>query len=115
MELTNVVAWMLLVYGILLIIGGILGFVLPEKPSKISLIAGGISGVLAIVAFQLARGEPPTGGLILGFVVATANEGFMMIRFAKTKKFMPAGLVALLSVAVMIATAVAMLYGGSNV
>ena len=69
--------WSLLAYGILLIAGGVLGYVLPEKPSKASLIAGSITGALAIVAFFLA-GSNPRAGFALGLAVA-ALTGVMML------------------------------------
>jgi uncharacterized membrane protein (UPF0136 family) len=88
--------WALLIYGILMIVGGILGYVLPEKPSKISLISGSLSGLLAIAAFFIAGGSP-TPGLAIGLVVA-AGVGYMMFtRWQQTKKFMPSGMVVVLS------------------
>ena len=101
--------WALLAYGILMIIGGILGYVLPQKPSKISLIAGSVSGIIAIAAFFIARGSP-VPGLAIGLVVA-AGVGYMMFtRWQQTKKFMPSGMVVLLSAvtAVLAAAGLAM-------
>jgi uncharacterized membrane protein (UPF0136 family) len=82
--LVDAARYALLVYGILMIVGGILGYVLPKTPSKISLIAGVASGVLAIVCYFIARSEP-TPGLSIGIVVS-AGVGIMMLPRVKTAK-----------------------------
>ncbi|KAM3097783.1 TMEM14 family protein [Phormidesmis sp. 146-12] len=86
--------WSILGYGILVAIGGIIGYV--NSRSKVSLISGLASGgVLAIACYLCWR------DLLLGFglasLVALLLLGVFAVRFSKTRTFMPAGLMAILS------------------
>ena len=74
--MTEIATTTLLIYGALLIVGGVLGYVLPEKPSKISLFAGGGTGLLAIAAYFLA--EAPTM-FVIGAVVASLGTGGVVV------------------------------------
>jgi uncharacterized membrane protein (UPF0136 family) len=96
-------------YGVLLIIGGVLGYVLPEKPSIVSLIAGGGFGVLAIVSGVLISAGIARSGLILGGFVALLVLGAMGKRFMDSGKFMPAGMTAVLSLFVLVFVSVIVL------
>jgi uncharacterized membrane protein (UPF0136 family) len=70
---------------ILMIVGGILGYVLPKNPSKVSLIAGGASGLRAIVAFFImARNQ--TAGLAIALVVSAGVAVMMVPRIKQAKK-----------------------------
>jgi uncharacterized membrane protein (UPF0136 family) len=104
--LVDVARYAVLVYGVLMVVGGILGYVLPKTPSKISLIAGGGSGVLAIVAFFIARSEP-TPGLAIAFVVSAGVAVMMLPRLKTAKKpgstAMIIGLSAITAVLAMLA------------
>jgi uncharacterized membrane protein (UPF0136 family) len=82
-------------YGALAIIGGIMGYA--QAQSKMSLISGGISGVLLIIGGVLQL-QGQSGGLILATVVTAVLILVFGIRLAKTRKFMPAGLMMLLGV-----------------
>lgn len=86
-------------YGILAIIGGIIGYI--QARSKASLISGIISGVLLILGgvMQL-QGQP--WGLILASVVTFVLVIVFAIRLTKTRKFMPAGLMTVLGVAALV-------------
>jgi uncharacterized membrane protein (UPF0136 family) len=97
----------LFVFGVLAIAGGIVGFV--KAQSRASLIAGGISGLLLLVAGYLMGSGNLSIGLILGIVVSVALAGRFVPSFIKTKKVMPAGLMALLSVAGIVLTALGFL------
>jgi uncharacterized membrane protein (UPF0136 family) len=83
--MTQIALYAVLVYGILMIVGGILGYVLPQTPSKISLIAGCGSGVLAIVAYFIARSEL-VPGLAIALVVSAGVGVMMLPRIKKAKK-----------------------------
>ncbi|MEA5571400.1 TMEM14 family protein [Calothrix sp. UHCC 0171] len=76
-------------YGILAIIGGIIGYV--QSQSKISLISGTISGLLLVIA-----GFLQVQGLEFAFVLASVITAVLVVIFAirlkKTRKLMPAGL-----------------------
>lgn len=82
-----------LVYGILALIGGIIGYI--QASSKVSLFSGSISGLLLIFAafFQL---QGQTWGLIVAALVTAILVVFFAIRLAKTRKFMPGGLMTIL-------------------
>lgn len=113
LQLGPAAEWSLLAYGILLIAGGILGYVLPEKPSKASLIAGSATGALAIAAFFLARSNA-RAGFALGLAVAALTGAMMFGRLRKTRKFMPSGMVTLLSAVVFLLLLTALLSGDTQ-
>ena len=87
-------------YGILAIAGGIIGYI--QARSKVSLLSGSISGLLLILAayFQL---QGQTWGSILAVLVTGILVVVFAVRLAKTRKFMPAGLMTILG---MVALAV---------
>jgi uncharacterized membrane protein (UPF0136 family) len=96
------------VFGVLTIAGGVMGFV--KAKSKPSLIAGGISGAALIVAGVLiGTGANAKIGLFLGLIVSIALSGRFVGAFLKTKKVMPAGLMATLGIIGMIVSALALL------
>lgn len=84
----------LLVYGILVSLGGIFGFL--KAKSKASLIAGLISGGILITAYSVALRNPKTGFMI-GAFTCTALIAVFAIRLSKTKKFMPSGMLLILT------------------
>lgn len=79
-------------YGILAIVGGILGYV--KAGSQTSLISGLVSGILLIVA-GVAHQQNASWGLPLAAVVTVALIGVFTVRYFKTRKFMPSGLMVL--------------------
>lgn len=86
-------------YGILAIIGGIIGYV--QAQSKASLISGSISGLLLIFSGWVQL-QGQAWGLVLATVVTTILVIVFAIRLAKTRKFMPAGLMTALGVASLV-------------
>ena len=83
------------IFGTLTILGGVMGFV--KAGSKASLIAGGVSGALILVAAWLVMSGSVQAGLILGLVISSVLEMRFLPAFVKTKKLMPAGMMAVLS------------------
>ena len=81
------------IFGALTIAGGVMGY---AKGSQASLIAGGISGILILVAAFLLKTNMVVG-LVLGGVVALALAGRFFPAFLSTGKWMPAGMMAILS------------------
>lgn len=85
-------------YGILAVVGGIMGYV--QAKSKASLISGSISGLLLIFAGVMQL-QGQAWGSILATVVTSVLLIVFAIRLVKTRKFMPAGLMTILGVAVL--------------
>jgi len=87
------------IYGVLLAVGGLIGYF--KAGSRPSLIAGLLSAVAAFVALGLSVGRSQLGpplGLLLSIVL------FVLFgyRYAiKTGKFMPSGLLAVISLVVL--------------
>ena len=92
------------VYGILLIVGGVMGKI--KTGSTVSVIAGTASGIAALIAFWVSRTDPAQG-LLIGLMVSLLLTGIFMSRFFRTRKFMPAGLVLILSIVVAAVLAIA--------
>lgn len=84
-----------LLFGVLTILGGVIGFV--KAGSRASLIAGGVSGVLILVAAWLMMNRNALAGVFLGLAISLVLEARFLPAFIKTKKPMPAGMMAVLS------------------
>ncbi len=84
-----------IIYGLLAIIGGILGYT--KARSQASLISGIVSGVLLLVG-GIAHQQGVVWGLPLAAIVSLILVIVFVIRFAKTRKFMPAGLMVIAGV-----------------
>ena len=83
------------IYIVLLVIGGLIGFL--KAKSKISLLTSvAFAIVLGICAMDVLPIEVSWG--ILSFLAL-----FFLIRFLKTKKFMPGGMMTLLTFVTIIA------------
>ncbi|MDJ0553357.1 MAG: TMEM14 family protein [Microcoleaceae cyanobacterium MO_207.B10] len=85
-------------YGILAIIGGIIGY--RKVGSKISLISGLVSGLL-LVSAAIIQLMGMNWGLIFATVVAAILVITFIIRLVKTRKMMPAGLMILTGIAAL--------------
>ena len=92
-----IIVW---VYGALVLTGGVMGWV--KAKSKPSLISGIVFGAaLIIVGYGIREGHASdvwTASALAGVLAI-----IMGVRLARTKKFMPAGLMALLSAATVVA------------
>lgn len=87
------------VYALLLAVGGIMGFI--KAGSRPSLISGLVSSLAALVALGLALGGSAFG-FPLGLLLAAALFVFFGYRYAtKGRKFMPGGLMAIVSLVVL--------------
>jgi uncharacterized membrane protein (UPF0136 family) len=96
--------WFLLLYALLVIAGGVWGYV--KAQSKASLISGLISGAALLVACFITFQRYNTG-MILATCLAIALLIVFALRFRKTRKFMPAGLMTGLSLVAAILFAIA--------
>ena len=89
-----------IIFGLLTIIGGIIGYV--KAGSVASIIAGVITGVLLLVAAFLLPEHRVTGlatALIISFLLAAQ----FVPKFFRTGRVMPAGMMSVLSVIGIIA------------
>jgi len=87
-------------YGLILIAGGVFGYV--KTGSQISGVMGSLSGVIVLTLeyflLQRMKSGDPTSGLCIAQLATTAILMVAMgIRYYKTGKFMPAGLVLTIS------------------
>jgi uncharacterized membrane protein (UPF0136 family) len=88
------------VYAILLAVGGIVGYT--KARSRPSLIAGLASAAAALLSLLLSL-QNPRWGMGLGALLAILLTAFFGYRFGvKTRKFMPAGLLAVVSLLVFL-------------
>lgn len=88
----NVASVTVLVLSLLTMVGGVMGFV--KAKSKASLIAGVISGLALAGCFAYSLQAPRDGLMGALFVTGLLDIVFIM-RYVKTKKFMPAGMMLL--------------------
>lgn len=95
-------AWLVLIYGILVAAGGVMGYV--KASSLASLAAGGIAGLALVGASALMLKGNYQAGWWLSLVVAILLLGrFGSAAASKGFKFMPGGMVIILSVIVLAA------------
>lgn len=93
-------------FGLITLLGGVQGFV--GAGSRASLIAGGVCGVLLLVAGWLLMGTNVQFGLVLGLLVCLALAGRFLPAFLKTRDLWPAGVEGILGVLGVILTIVAL-------
>jgi len=95
-----------LAFAVLSIAGGIMGYV--KAKSAASFLAGTISGILLISASYLLPERPILSGVI-ALCVSVMLAGKFVPDFVHKKAFLPGGLMAVLSVASIVLTILAML------
>ncbi len=93
-----------IVFGILTIAGGVVGYV--KAGSLPSIIAGSITGVLLLVAAFLLP-EHRAAGLATAFIISLLLAGQFIPKFLRTGRVMPAGMMSILSVIAIIVALVA--------
>ncbi|PYK40160.1 MAG: hypothetical protein DME60_08565 [Verrucomicrobia bacterium] len=101
MEVTKIY---FILFGVLTIAGGIVGYV--KAGSVASIIAGSITGVLLLVAAFLLP-EHRGLGLATALVISLLLAGQFVPKFLQTGRMMPAGMMSILSVIGVIAAIVA--------
>ncbi|CAL5062490.1 unnamed protein product [Urochloa decumbens] len=108
-------------YGLLVLGGGVAGYL--KRGSAASLAAGaGFGGALllagALSAWAFARGGGGAGAVfatVLQIVCAVVLTVVMGVRYVKTKKIMPAGIIAAISAIVLIFYVYKVSTGGNKV
>ncbi len=91
----NTVLW---VYIVLLLVGGLIGFL--KAGSKISLITSAVSAAVLIIMTMPSVFQPAFRHTAAEIILAALLVVFA-IRLAKTKKFMPSGLMFVLTIAAL--------------
>jgi len=89
---------LLIIYGLFLILGGFMGL---KKGSKISLYMGAGSGILVFAGVWILTFDPKFGWILLSCLNALLAASFTS-RLLKTRKFMPSGVLLLVSLAVLV-------------
>ena len=96
--MTEIAKYSVLILSILMAVGGIMGF--KKAKSKPSLIMGVGSAILLAVSFVVSLSNPSYG--LVGAAIITAILEFVFgVRLAKTKKFMPSGMLLVVNSIVM--------------
>lgn len=88
-------AGLLTIYIVLLLVGGVMGWA--KAGSKVSL----ITSVTFAVALGVCTYIPIKGGLTLALVLLGLLLVVFAVRYAKTRKFMPAGFMGIVTLAVL--------------
>lgn len=91
----NLVLW---IYIVLLLVGGLVGFL--KAGSKVSLITSSIFAALLVIATIPSLLQPGARQMLVDIILAVLLVVFA-IRLTKTKKFMPSGLMLLLTTAAL--------------
>jgi uncharacterized membrane protein (UPF0136 family) len=92
----NIVFWS---YVVLLLIGGLFGFF--KANSKVSLMTSAVAAALLILT-RLPGVFQPSFGRTLSDIIMAALLVVFAWRLSKTKKFMPNGLMLILTIAVLV-------------
>jgi uncharacterized membrane protein (UPF0136 family) len=91
MQFENLVFW---IYVLLLLVGGLIGFY--KAKSKVSLITSAVAAALLVLT-RAGIFEPGFGRGLANVIMALLLVVFA-IRLAKTKKFMPGGMMLALTI-----------------
>lgn len=95
--------WVTLVYTVLVLVGGIMGYL--KAHSRISLITGMVFGLLLLISSTaLFKGMKigAYGALLFSLILLC----FFSWRFIQTVKFFPSGMMALISLSVLVLLAI---------
>jgi uncharacterized membrane protein (UPF0136 family) len=96
MHFANLVLW---TYIVLLLVGGLIGFL--KAGSKVSLItSAGFAAALAVAAVPGRPLDPAVAGSLVNILMAVLLVVFA-VRLTKTRKFMPSGLMLVITVAAL--------------
>lgn len=104
-----IATWSILVYAVVVLLGGVMGYV--KAKSQVSLFSGVGSGIALLVAWFICR-QIPLVGLGLATFLGLVLFIVFVIRFLKTRAFMPAGLMTLFSLAATVIFLLGLLFGG---
>jgi uncharacterized membrane protein (UPF0136 family) len=91
----HIVLW---IYIVLLVVGGLIGFL--KAGSKVSLISSAVAAAALVLTAIPNLFSPGLARAVADIIMAALLVTFA-IRLAKTKKFMPAGLMLALTIVVL--------------
>lgn len=92
---SNTILW---IYIVFLLIGGLIGFL--KAGSKVSLITSAVFAAFLIIAAIPSLLQASARQLVVDVIMAVLLVVFAM-RLAKTKKFMPSGLMLVVTIAAL--------------
>ena len=87
------------VYAVIMILGGVMGYV--KVGSKASLISG-VGFGLGLLASGFGAWRGSEGSVVAAEIIALVLVVIFAIRYAKKRRFMPAGMLAVLSLVAVI-------------
>lgn len=93
-NLFQIASWSILIYGLLVLLGGVMGYF--KAKSQASLLSGVGSGIALLITWFVCR-QFPLIGLGLATLLGLILLGVFIRRFLKTRAFMPSGLMIVLS------------------
>ena len=94
-DLPNKVLW---TYIVLLLVGGLIGFF--KAKSKVSLITSAVFAAILVIAATPGILDSSLRGILVNLIMALLLVVFA-VRLAKTKKFMPSGLMLAVTIAAL--------------
>jgi uncharacterized membrane protein (UPF0136 family) len=109
-NLFQIASWSILIYAFVVLLGGVMGYL--KAKSKVSLFAGLGSGIGLLAAWFVFR-QTPVVGLGLATLIALVLFVVFVIRFFRTRAFMPAGLMMVFSLAATVVFLLGLLSTGS--
>ena len=95
-NLFPIATWSILVYGLVVLLGGVMGYL--KAKSQVSLVSGVGSGIALLVDWFVCQ-QMPSLGMGLATLLALVLLIVFITRFLKTRAFMPAGLMTAFSLA----------------
>lgn len=96
MQTTAIIVW---TYGVLMAVGGVIGYL--KVHSKASLLSG-VGFGLMLLASGYGVWQGSRDSLMVSAVMAALLVAIFAVRLTKTRRFMPAGVLAVLSLAALI-------------
>jgi uncharacterized membrane protein (UPF0136 family) len=108
-NLFQIATWSILIYALVVLLGGVMGYL--KAKSKVSLFSGLGSGIALLVAWIVCR-QAAMAGLGLATLIALVLFVVFILRFLKTRAFMPAGLMMVFSFAATVVFLLGLLANG---
>ncbi|HEV8050918.1 MAG TPA: TMEM14 family protein [Parachlamydiaceae bacterium] len=90
--------WIVLTYALLVFLGGIFGYVKAESTASLIM---GVAFAVALSSSAFAMFNEKNIGFIIASISTALLAAFFIYRFALTYSFMPAGMMSVLSLAVL--------------